>query len=78
MEDENKKQLTERELDVLYYLSCCLTNREIGEILHVTHHTIKAHVASIIRKFSAKNRFEAVLIGQRLGFIKKPDDRNNG
>lgn len=75
MADSNLELLTEREKDVLYYLSKCFTNKEIGEILHVTHHTIKAHVASIIRKLSGRNRFEVVLIAQNKGIpIRKPND----
>lgn len=41
---------TERKLEVLKYLMQGMTNKEIAEILMITHHTVKAHVAAIIRK----------------------------
>ena len=41
------KNFTERELEVLEYLMLGKTNKEISEILMITHHTVKAHVESI-------------------------------
>ena len=61
--------LTERELDVLRYLMEGLTNKEIAEKLTVTHHTVKAHVASIIRKLGGTNRTLAVFIAAKEGLV---------
>ena len=53
--------LTEREEEVLEYLKQGLTNKEIGEVLHITYHTVKAHVSSILYKLHCKNRTTAAL-----------------
>ena len=43
--------LTERELNVLSYLVKGLTNEEIAKILHISVHTVKAHLEAIYEKF---------------------------
>ncbi len=62
------KNFTDRELEVLKYVMQGLTNKEIAEILTITHHTVKAHVASIIRKTGAKNRLDVAMIANAKGF----------
>lgn len=65
---ENTK-LTERELEVLQYVVKGLTNREIANILMITHHTVKAHVASIIKKMGVRNRVEITVAAIERGLI---------
>ncbi len=60
MSEENKK-LTEREQEVLFYITKSLTNKEIASILDITHHTVKAHISAILYKLQCKNRTEAAL-----------------
>lgn len=72
--EENPFGLTERELDVLNHLMQGLTNREIADKLTITHHTVKAHVASIIRKLEAKNRLDVAMIAQTHGIINLHQD----
>ncbi len=69
-----KKNLTERELEVLQYVAEGKTNKEIAQILMITHHTVKAHVASIIRKVGVKNRLDAALIAVTKGIITPHQD----
>ena len=66
--------LTERELDVLRYLMEGLTNKEIADKLTVTHHTVKAHVASIIRKLGARNRLDVAMNAQKARLLNLPQD----
>ena len=56
------KKLTDREVEVLKYVMKGLTNKEIARILMITHHTVKAHVAAILRKTGAKNRLDASMM----------------
>ncbi len=61
--NNNDKELTKREDEVLDYVIEGLNNREIAEKLTITHHTSKAHVSSILHKFGVKSRTAAARIG---------------
>ncbi|MDY7039245.1 MAG: response regulator transcription factor [Chloroflexota bacterium] len=60
--------LTDRQVEILRLVAEGLSNREIGERLYLSEHTIKDYVAEIIAKLGVKNRVEAVAsaIRQRL------------
>lgn len=62
-------QLTERELDVLFYLSQGLTNSEISKKLHISIHTVKAHLESIYYKLKVSNRVQAAMKAVYLNLI---------
>lgn len=64
---KSKKPLTDREVEVLQYVMQGKTNKQIAQLLMITHHTVKAHVASIIRKIGVKNRLDAALMAARKG-----------
>ena len=51
--------LTDRELEVLDLLDEGLTNKEIGERLHLSVPTVKHHVSSILAKLKVRRRVEA-------------------
>ncbi|HVD30847.1 MAG TPA: helix-turn-helix transcriptional regulator [Methylomirabilota bacterium] len=51
--------LSERELEVLDLARHGLTNRDIGERLSLSPHTIARHVANARAKLGAANRTEA-------------------
>jgi len=69
-----KKSLTEREIEVLQYVVKGMTNREIARILTITEHTVKAHVAAIIRKLGVKNRLDIALIAVTNGIANLRQD----
>jgi DNA-binding NarL/FixJ family response regulator len=62
-------RLSAREREVLDEIATGATNREIGERLYLSPHTIKEHTSSIYRKLEVRNRAEAVKHAQRLGLI---------
>jgi two-component system response regulator DesR len=62
-------RLTAREREVLGEIATGATNREIGERLYLSPHTIKEHTSAIYRKLEVRNRAEAVQHAQRLGLI---------
>lgn len=57
--------LTPREAGVLELLSQGLTNREIGERLHLAEKTVKHHMTSILQKLHVRTRTEAALLAMR-------------
>lgn len=61
--------LTPRELEVFELLAKGLANREIAQVLDISSHTAKFHVAQILEKTGAATRTEAVRQGLRLGWI---------
>jgi DNA-binding NarL/FixJ family response regulator len=66
---ELSEPLTVRERQVLQMLAGGLGNKEIASRLKISEHTAKFHVASILGKFGASSRTEAVAIGLRRGLI---------
>jgi NarL family two-component system response regulator YdfI len=61
--------LTPRELEVLRLLAEGLGNKELAGRFHISEHTVKFHVASIMGKLGAASRTEAVTVGIRHGLI---------
>ena len=53
--------LTEREAEVVAAVARGLSNAEIGNELHVSISTVKAHIASSMSKLDARNRVELVI-----------------
>lgn len=60
-------QLTEREEDVLRLVAQGLTNREIGEALHLAEKTIKHYMTNVLQKLQVRSRVEAALLAQKRG-----------
>jgi DNA-binding CsgD family transcriptional regulator len=61
--------LTPREKQVLQLLAAGASNKVIARLLNVSVHTVKFHVASVLRKLGAGGRLEAVGIGLRTGLV---------
>ena len=61
--------LTERENNVLLSLSQGLTNAEIAKKLHISVHTVKAHLEAIYDKLGVGNRVQAAMKAVVLGLI---------
>jgi len=66
---ETDFKLSERELEVLEWLSQGLNNRQIAEKLTVSRSTIKFHVSSILSKLNVSTRTEAVSVAHQHGLI---------
>jgi DNA-binding NarL/FixJ family response regulator len=64
-----KLGLTAREREVLAEIATGATNREIGDRLYLSPHTIKEHTSSIYRKLGVPNRAAAVQHAQQLGLL---------
>ncbi len=66
---KKNKELTTREFEVLLRIVQGLSNKEIGKELFITHHTVKAHISAIFKKFGVTNRTEAAMKARDLGLI---------
>lgn len=58
-------ELTERESEILKLVVQGLTNREIGERLHLSEKTIKHYITNILEKLHVRSRMEAAMLAVR-------------
>jgi DNA-binding CsgD family transcriptional regulator len=65
--------LTDRELAVLRLIAAGRSNREIGNVLHISQHTAANHVRSILMKTQSANRTEAAAWALRRGAVAGVD-----
>lgn len=63
------EELTSRELQVLQLLAKGLANKQIGDVLNITEHTVKDHLKSILGKLHVADRTEAVTAAILRGII---------
>jgi DNA-binding NarL/FixJ family response regulator len=68
-ESMSHPELSPRELQVLRHVASGRSNKEIGQELHITEHTVKAHLKSILTRLDAMGRTEAVAIATKRGLI---------
>jgi DNA-binding NarL/FixJ family response regulator len=61
--------VTTRELEILRLLAAGLTNKDIGERLHLSPETIKTHLGNIYRKLGVEGRAHAVAVAIRRGLL---------
>jgi len=64
-------ELSPRELQVLRQMAAGDSNKEIGEKLNITEHTVKAHVKAVLLKLGAVGRTEAIAIGMKRGLLRE-------
>jgi len=64
------EDLTPRELQVLQQMAKGLANKEIGDVLKITEHTVKDHLKNILGKLRVADRTEAVTVALQRGIIQ--------
>ena len=62
--------LTNREVEILNWVEQGKSNNEIGQILSISHLTVKNHVQKILRKLNVQNRAQAVAKGINLNLTR--------
>ena len=67
---DSSPSLTLREKEVLGVMSEGLSNPAIAKKLGISTGTVKTHVTSVIRKFGANSRTDAVFRAARLGLLE--------
>ncbi|MBA4709538.1 response regulator [Aquitalea aquatica] len=65
-------QLTQREREILAWLSRGISNKEIARALDLAESTIKVHVQNILRKLNLNGRVQAALFAVEHGLDKLP------
>jgi DNA-binding NarL/FixJ family response regulator len=71
-EEENCEPtvLTERESEITALIASGLTNKEIAEELHLSHHTVHTHRKNIIKKLGVKSVSELTVYAMNVGLIE--------
>lgn len=64
--------LTPRETDILTLVGHGLNNDEIAGRLHVSVHTVKTHLTSVLAKTQSRDRVQAALLAIRAGLTAGP------
>lgn len=58
--------ITKRELEICKLLVLGKSNIEIGEILNISHYTVKWYIPKLLKKFNADNRTHlAYILGRK-------------
>ncbi len=63
------ENFTQKEIEVLKYVCKGYTNEAIAQKLFVSIHTVKAHIASLLRKTGAANRTELVFLAAKSNWV---------
>ncbi len=63
------EHLTAREVEVLRLMAGGHRNKQLAALLHISEHTAKFHVSSVMAKLGARTRTEAVTIGVMRGLV---------
>ncbi|WP_121711263.1 response regulator transcription factor [Streptomyces sp. E5N91] len=60
--EQQSNALTERERDILALIGEGLTNRQIGQRLHLAEKTVKNHISRLLAKLGVERRVQAAVI----------------
>lgn len=63
------EELNPRELDVLALVVRGMSNREIGEQLHLATGTVRNHISEIMGKLGVSDRTQAAVLAVRMGLV---------
>jgi two-component system, NarL family, response regulator len=61
---------TPRELEILKLMSNGRKNKEISELMGISHGTVRNHVSSILNKLQVNDRTQAVIVAVQKGIIQ--------
>lgn len=69
--------LSNREMEVLTYITHGLSNKEIATMLKISQQTIKNHVTAILRKLGVADRTQAAIFALRHGWVRMDEQHPN-
>ena len=70
---ETFSPLSPREMEILQYVTQGLSNKQIAQLLRISHQTVKNHMTSILRKLAVDDRTQAAVYALRRGWVRLRD-----
>ena len=67
---EKLSQLTERERDILKHLAEGMSNKEIGEVLFISHRTVDTHRTNLMKKLDLHSIAELIRFAYQVGLVE--------
>jgi DNA-binding NarL/FixJ family response regulator len=65
--------ITDRQFDILSYISRGHSNKQIARGLGLSENTVKVHVSAMLKSLGLTNRTQAGILGQKLGLAESVD-----
>jgi DNA-binding NarL/FixJ family response regulator len=62
--------LSPREMEILQYVTQGRSNKEIAQLLGISHQTVKNHMTSILKKLDVRDRTQAAVYALRRGWVR--------
>jgi len=62
--------LSPREMEILRYVTQGKSNKEIAQLLGISHQTVKNHMTSILKKLDVRDRTQAAVYALRRGWVR--------
>jgi DNA-binding CsgD family transcriptional regulator len=69
-----QRRLTQREIDILNWVTAGKTDWEIAAIMNLSHKTVNFHIEKAKRKIGFSNRIAAIAVALRDGLIPFPSE----
>ncbi len=68
--NEHFVPLSPREMEILRYVTQGKSNKEIAQLLGISHQTVKNHMTSILKKLDVRDRTQAAVYALRRGWVR--------
>jgi DNA-binding NarL/FixJ family response regulator len=68
--DEHFIPLSQREMEILQFVTYGLSNKEIATRLAISQQTVKNHMTSILKKLNVEDRTQAAVTALRYGWVR--------
>ncbi len=75
--NEHFVPLSAREMEILQFVTQGKSNKEIAQILGISHQTVKNHMTSILKKLDVRDRTQAAVYALRRGWVRADDDEDD-
>lgn len=75
--DEHYIPLSSREMQILYFVTSGMSNKEIAVRLGISQQTVKNHMTSILRKLNVGDRTQAAVMALRRGWVRLYGDQDS-